>query len=64
MQEIIAYIIMVIAVGYTIYSAVKKFSGKDVPKCGSSCEGCSIKDCHRTMLKNSKSLQGRNPNLP
>ena len=50
MQTIIAYIIIGIAVGYTIYSVVKKLYVKNYDddsdmKCGSSCSGCSIKNC-------------------
>lgn len=50
-QTIIAYIIIGIAAVYTIYSVVKKFSRKNSDlKCGSSCEGCNIKDCYRTAI--------------
>lgn len=53
MQTIIAYTIIGIAAGYTIYSVVKKFSRKNTDiKCGSSCEGCSIKDCYSRKIKN------------
>lgn len=51
MQTIIAYIIIGIAAGYTICSVVKKISRKNTDlKCGSSCEGCRIKDCYRTSV--------------
>ena len=46
MQDIIVYILIGVAVVYTIYSAVRIFSQKtEPPKCGSSCSGCSIKNC-------------------
>lgn len=44
MQTIIAYIIIGVAVGYTIYSVVKALSRKNVPSCGGSCEGCKLKE--------------------
>ena len=51
-QTIIAYIIIGIAAGYAINSVVKKFSRKNTDlKCGSSCEGCSVKNCYKTTVK-------------
>ena len=49
MQTIIAYIIIGVAVGYTIYSIVRALSlagtdTNDSIKCGGSCGSCPIKN--------------------
>lgn len=50
-QTIITYIIIGVAAGYTVYSIVKQLFRKNTDlKCGSSCEGCRIKDCYRTSV--------------
>lgn len=59
-QTIIAYIIIGLAVAYMIYSVAKKFSRKKSGfdndlKCGSSCDGCSVKNCYHLKNKNKKS---------
>ncbi|MBQ3594712.1 MAG: FeoB-associated Cys-rich membrane protein [Bacteroidales bacterium] len=48
-QTIIAYIIIGVALGYTIYSIIRILSRKNVPSCGGSCEGCSIKKCSKSV---------------
>lgn len=42
-QTIIAYTIIAVAAGYTIYSVVKKFKNKDKKSCGDCC-GCKSKN--------------------
>lgn len=54
MQTIIAYIIIGVAVGYTIYSIVRALlladtDTNDSIKCGGSCSGCKIKNAQCTM---------------
>ena len=49
MQTIIAYTIIGVAVGYTVYSVVRLLSRKKMPSCGGSCSGCKFKNEQCTM---------------
>lgn len=55
MQTIIAYTIIGVAVGYTVYSVVRLLSHVDTDiKCGASCGSCpmkNIKKCSKNYYK-------------
>lgn len=55
MQTIIAYTIIGVAVGYTVYSVVRLLSHIDTDfKCGASCGSCpmkNIKKCSKNYYK-------------
>ena len=42
LQNIIVLIIIVLAIGYSVYAVVKNISKKDSSPCG-DCNGCDIK---------------------
>lgn len=50
LQEIIVFVIISVALGYTIYSVVKSLHIKNSAPCG-GCTGCDVK---REVLKNLK----------
>lgn len=52
-QLILVYIIIALAIGYTIYSLVKTLRVKSTGGCGDSC-GCSAKDEFKKAIKNAK----------
>ena len=53
-QDTIVIIILIIVVGYLIYSGIKSFRSKTGGKC-SGCSGCSAKDEISMAIRQKKS---------
>ncbi len=57
LQNIIVLIIIVLAIGYSVYAVVKNIRKKDSSPCG-DCDGCDIK---KEITKNKVGVRTKDP---